>query len=79
MKNELIKKVEKLMEENGLYGDVYGDDVLICIDVEWGDWKHEHMRLDLMIADNFDIKFRAVEVTEEDGSDCYSATHKYVI
>ena len=60
------------------------EDDTICVDISWGDWKHDHLRLDL-IANNFfkekgyDILNMNTEVTDEDGSDTYSATHSYRI
>ena len=60
------------------------EDDTICVDISWGDWKHDHLRLDL-VANNFfkekgyDILNMDTEVTDEDGSDTYSATHSYRI
>ena len=53
----------------------------IAWDITWGDWKHEHWRSDVIVSEelaalfpNFTISLDT-EVTEEDGSDCYSAYH----
>lgn len=77
--DETHKKIYDLMRENHLHGDVYEDFGILCIEVNWGDWKHDHLRLDWVMKENFNILLSAEEVTEEDGSDCYSAIHKYVI
>ena len=60
------------------------EDDTICVDVSWGDWKHDHLRLDLVAKDFFnekgyDILNMDTDVTDEDGSDTYSATHSYRI
>ena len=64
------------------------DTIKIEIEISWGDWKHEHKRLDYVM---FDIIYEynpelvshyykeEEEITDEDGSDTYSAIHKYCI
>lgn len=53
----------------------------IYIDIIWGDWKHNHLCTKWIIdevlkAMGYAGKYTITEdVTEEDGSDCYSATH----
>lgn len=81
------------LDENSLWVsdvavDKAGSKVYINIEIEDGDWKHEHKRLDYEM---FDIIYEynpelvsnyykdKEEVTDEDGSDTYSAIHKYVI
>ena len=53
----------------------------IMVDVSWGDWKHDHLALNDVFNQAFkkaNIKYTEDEqVTEEDGSDTYSATHIY--
>ena len=66
--NEKIKEVYDLLNTEKVYPDeIYTDsdlpDCILCIDISWGDWKHDHARLKW--------------VTEENGSDCYSATHYF--
>ena len=62
--------------------------ITIEVQIDWGDWKHEHKRLDYVmydiiyeynpeLASNF-YKEKE-EVTDEDGSDTYSAKHIYRI
>lgn len=49
---------------------------MILINIEWGDWKHEHGRCDyLMTLLGYDCV--DVIITEENGSDCYSAIRCY--
>lgn len=74
---EMEKAVKAL---NG--GDVcayvyqYGDLPVICVQIDWGDWKHEHLRADWLMEQIGWGKLK-VDVTAEDGSDCYSAIHYY--
>ena len=95
--NVLLKDLEKFiyrkLDENSLWADdvkVYEDDdeIWIEINISWGDWKHEHLRLDYLIMDilyeyNPKLAYNCSkvdeEITEEDGSDTYSAIHNYVI
>ena len=91
--SDLRKFIEKKLDENSLWVDdvrVYEHvgNIRIEVDVEWGDWKHEHRRLDYLI---YDIVYEydkdlvsnfyemTEEITDEDGSDTYSAVHIYEI
>ena len=49
---------------------------VVAILVEWGDWKHQHTYLRTIMAS---IGYTEIDevVTEEDGSDCYSAMHYF--
>lgn len=75
------KKVYELMKENHIIGEIvdYNEQTnMIAIAVIWGDWKHEHGRLDWLMEKNFsNLQCIHTETTEEDGSDCYSAIHYY--
>lgn len=72
------EKIYNLMKENKLFGDIIEEtENKIAIEIFWGDWKHDHLRLDWLIMENFNIKEKFNMITEEDGSDCYSAIHYY--
>jgi hypothetical protein len=71
--------VHDFLNDNGVWADVYphnGTSALV-VGISWGDWKHDHLwARDLMsylgyveIGNN---------VTDENGSDCYSADHYFV-
>ena len=79
---EIIKKIEQVMQENHIYGEVglFAPDLpfnVYEITISWGDWKHDHWRLDHLI-EKIGGTHTGTVVTEEDGSDCYSAVHYYV-
>ena len=77
-----LSRISKYLSDNGFYNDEMWherilDTELVRISVSWGDWKHDHGWLnDLMSHIDYDC-FGTV-VTEEDGSDCYSADHIFV-
>lgn len=48
----------------------------VIVSVEWGDWKHSHAYLDNLMGRLGYVKDNET-VTEEDGSDCYSADHYF--
>lgn len=53
----------------------------IYFEIYWGDWKHDHLRVEYLVeqfceSKGYDIE-RDVVITEEDGSDAYSAEHFY--
>ena len=55
----------------------------IYFDIVWGDWKHDHMRLWHLMNEFFRergyVIERDMEVTDEDGSDTFSAEHYYTV
>ena len=58
--------------------------IKINIEIPWGDWKHDHTRCDYIInkfghENNINIYPDDEEITEEDGSDCYSSIHHYIV
>lgn len=79
---ETIKKIWNHLNENKLYADdvyMFSEHAgIVEVSISWGDWKHEHLRCDYLMQQ---IGFKAISenVTEEDGSDCYSATHYYML
>lgn len=78
---QMEEKIYNLMKENHIMGEMvdYNDQTkMIAVEVIWGDWKHEHWRLDYLVKENIP-NLRSVHqvTTEEDGSDCYSAIHYY--
>lgn len=50
--------------------------MVVSIVIEWGDWKHEHGYADYIMQQHGFKKIKE-DVTEEDGSDCYSSIHYY--
>ena len=55
----------------------------IYFDIVWGDWKHDHLRLWHLMNEFFRergyVIERDMEVTDEDGSDTFSAEHYYTV
>lgn len=78
---KIAEEVQKVLNDGGVYADVYPHHTLPVIQVEisWGDWKHSHLRADWLISEHMKglTKF-SVQVTEENGSDAYSAVHNYI-
>ena len=67
-----------LTEKQADFDEVYEHaDGTIEIIVLWGDWKHSHGYLKHLMSE---LGYESIgqEVTEEDGSDCYSATHFFM-
>ena len=73
-----IDQIYDFLSNEGLgYFDVSdGGNGLVVVSIEWGDWKHEHLRCDrLMMQIGYGLEDE--EVTDEDGSDTYSSNHIY--
>lgn len=76
---KIAESVENMLREGGIYADVWpydGDDGIpaVVVKIDWGDWKHEHARAKWLCIGHGG-KIVGSTVTEEDGSDCYSAEH----
>ena len=77
--NNRAEKVYNLMKENHLHGEIIEEmENKIAVEICWGDWKHDHLRLKWLMEETFkDLKKVDSYTTEEDGSDCYSAIHYF--
>ena len=81
MTMEQLDELYKILESKQMYVDIVRDYDLprvIGVQVTWGDWKHDHLRLD-MIMEELGYTHITTNVTEEDGSDAYSAIHYYEV
>ena len=61
---------------NEVYEEVYEGHNAVSVEINWGDWKHDHRCCDWIMA-GLGYDLIDAEVTEEDGSDCYSAIRRY--
>lgn len=70
--------VHDFLNDNGVWADVwYENEIAIAVNIDWGDWRHQHLwTRDLMGYLGYGEL--GCQVTEEDGSDCYSAVHYFV-
>jgi len=72
-------RIERILAENDVWvGEIYDHTSLpvTAVEVNWGDWKHDHARVDYILGECGFTKMTE-HVTEEDGSDCYSSIHYY--
>lgn len=74
---DLHTVVTSILKNGKLYGevDIYPNGEVSVL-IEWGDWKHEHAYLRYLMQQN-GFTETDENVTEEDGSDCYSAIHTF--
>jgi disulfide oxidoreductase YuzD len=72
--------IHDFLNDNGVWADVYQynqSNAAYVVSIEWGDWKHSHLwARDLMSYLGY-VEVGS-KVTEEDGSDCYSAEHYFI-
>ena len=71
--------IHDFLNDNGVWAEVYKhfDLPVMVVDISWGDWKHDHLwARDLMSY----LGYGEIgsKVTEEDGSDTYSAEHYFL-
>lgn len=77
---KVIETIEEEFKKYNLFCDVYNDYSGINIEISWGDWKHDHWCAKEVAGEvltrlgykNYNITSC---ITEENGSDCYSAVH----
>lgn len=79
MKNvsKIKEKVKSIFATNGITHEWWvQDDGNVVVEVFWGDWKHDHWALEYVMAKN---NFALIEriITEEDGTDAYSAEYVF--
>ena len=80
-KYAVSEKIEKHLRDNGVFAEVtpYWDDLpVIEVSIHWGDWKHDHLRAKWLL-EGTGVHFINTLVTEEDGSDTYSAVHRFYV
>lgn len=83
---DFFKKLEqKLLDKipAECYTIKAGEIPVFCVNIHYGDWKHEHARCDLLVeeeaaANGYEIVQKGQTITEETGTDCYSAIHNYI-
>lgn len=81
MASEKAEEICKMLRDNDIYADVeqYDDLPVVNVSIYRGDWKHEHARAKWLISENIKgVIYLNTKVTEDDGSDCYSADHRYI-
>lgn len=73
-----VDKVMQIMREHNLHGEVYNEPGnVVAVHIERGDWKHDHAALKYFATEVLAVKKVETEVTEEDGSDTFSAIHRF--
>lgn len=79
-KKHIDDTIQSFLSENGVWAEVYPyqhDMPVLVVNIEWGDWRHSHLwAKDLMSYLGY--KEIGNKVTDEDGSDCYSAEHYFL-
>ncbi len=79
---EMIAKIQKLLDENHIWGAMvyrYSDTMpVIVVEIDDGDWKHDHWRADWLIEENFGLHLFSEQTIGESDSDTYSSVHNYI-
>ena len=74
-----IQEIQAAFKEVRLSVDaiyqIEDNEVLICI--SWGDWKHEHLACEQIMKKLGDVQVQE-GITEDNGTDCYSAEHTFI-
>lgn len=77
---DTIEMVYDFLRNNDIYAEVYEkgtpDNIVPCVHIERGDWKHGHLACQVLMGYLGFTEF-ASKVTEENGSDTYSAIHYF--
>ena len=77
MRTSIEDKIQDIYKRHDICYEYYITSKTECeILVDWGDWKHDHAYIDYLMKVN-GFKKVGEELTEVDGSDCYSSVHSY--
>lgn len=74
-----ILKIDNYLLDKGIVCEtfVYPNDFnMVDVNIEWGDWKHDHKYCDKLMAE-LGWVLDSEGVSDEDETDCYSSTHTY--
>lgn len=72
----LVNEVDKLLNDNNLYYNVFdAEDNTVAIEVE-GDWKHDHAYLNNFMQEHGFV-FNGEDSVENNGTDFYTSTHYF--
>lgn len=71
--------VSRFLSDNRCYADEvwHENEIAVAVSINWGDWKHDHRWCEDLMG-YLGYGELGCDVTEEDGSDCYSAVHYFV-
>lgn len=76
---KFAKELTQFLFDSGDYHDVWDTDTKIEAQIEWGDWKHDHLRFERLVRQFFEERDIEVDieqvVTDKDDSDTYSARY----
>lgn len=70
-------RINQFLYDNGVDGEVSSSDNKAYVYISWGDWKHDHAWCQELMR-YLGYKRVSFDVTDEDGSDCFSAEHTYI-
>lgn len=79
-KKNIDETISSFLNDNGVWAEVYPyshDMPVLVVNIDWGDWRHSHLwARDLMSY----LGYMEIgsQVTQEDGSDTYSAEHYFL-
>lgn len=76
LEGAMAQASEKFREARCYY-EIYILGGAIHVEINWGDWKHDHGYVDYIMR-GLGLAKLDEQVTEEDQSDCYSSTHIFV-
>lgn len=83
---DIANQMTKVLDDNRISNELWDYGLydtlpvgIVTIHIR-GDWKHDHLRANYLLKENFDLMPRIDEnVTEDTGEDWYPATHTYYV
>lgn len=76
-KRHIGDTIHSFLNDNGVDGEVSSSDNEVYVYISWGDYKHDHAWCQDLMG-YLGYKRVSFDVTDEDGSDCFSAEHTYI-
>ena len=76
-KQNIETQITKIWKDNGFtYDYQFPDEESVEVEIQWGDWKHDHRYLMHVMEEN-EFYLVSREITETDGSDSFSAYYLF--
>ena len=73
----ITSEIQSWLKKHNLFPEITCYKGIICVGIEWGDWKHDHIYCTYLMGKK-GYKEIDEKLTEENGSDCYSSIHTYI-
>lgn len=74
----MAEKIQDILNNEYIPGEAYAEGRgVVVIEIEWGNMEHDHNKIDYIVNNKFHPNEIDIDITADNGTDTYSATHYY--